>query len=164
MSISFTMFPNEMVALQQLADSYGLMFRMPTESVVLLVGDNFAVDVDVDMDGAFLWYYDVTAQSEVKEYALGFLLFEKRYPVSVQVPAYPNNQDRVRYQLQVAISVLANYGSDVLRGSREWFSENTWTVSTAKGLLRDRILTALAIRTAKLAHENAGASPPANAG
>jgi hypothetical protein len=164
MSMSFTMFPNEIVSLQKLAEGFGLMFRMPNDSVVFLVGENFVVDVDVDMDGAFLWYYDVTGPSDVKEYALGFLLFRKRYTETVQVPEYANNQERVQYQLQVAISVLAEYGSDVLSGSREWFSENIWNVSDCKGGLRDRIVTALAIRTAKLAHENGGASSPANGG
>jgi len=162
MSISFTMYPDELVSLQGLAEAYGLTFRMPYDSVVYLSGDDFVVTVAVDMDGAAIWYYDIKDDSKVTQYALGLLLFQKRHPVSAPPSNDPDNRVRVRYELQWAISVLANYGIDVLRGSRDWFSEYTWTVFDTEGSLRDRILTAVNLRKAQRAHQAAAPAAAPN--
>src|SRR5665213_2795903 len=89
MSISFTMYPDELVSLQGLAEAYGLTFRMPYDSVVYLSGDDFVVTVAVDMDGAAIWYYDIKDDSKVTQYALGLLLFQKRPPYLLRRPMIP---------------------------------------------------------------------------
>jgi hypothetical protein len=161
MAISLTMFPDEIVALQRLAEGYGLTFRMPNDSTAYLTGDDFVVSVSVDRDGAAIWYYDAANPSEVKSYALGFLLFQKRNPVRVPDVQYPDNREQVRYQLQWVISIAANYGTDVLSGRREWFSEYIWNVSDVIGDLRTRILTAIALRKSQNEHSKAVAAASA---
>ncbi|HZL26316.1 MAG TPA: hypothetical protein VFC39_07290 [Acidobacteriaceae bacterium] len=144
--IALKYYPDEIVALQRLAEGYGLTFRMPDDFAGYLTGDDFVVSISADPDGAAIWYYDVINGSAVKSYALGFLLFQKRNPVRVADVAYPDNRDQVRYQLQWVISVVANYGTDVLSGRREWFSEYIWDVANVTGDLRTRILTAIDLR------------------
>jgi hypothetical protein len=155
------MYPEEIVSLQRLAEGYRLMFRMPSESVAYLTGDDFVVSVSVDLDGAAIWYYDVVNGSEVKSYALGFLLFQKRIPERFPDVPFADNRDQVRFQLQWVITGVANYGSDVLSGRREWFSEYIWTVSDVVGDLRTRILTAISLRKSQIEHFNAASSPTA---
>jgi len=161
MAITLTLYPEEIAALQRLAEAYRLMFRMPNDSVAYLTGDDFVVSVSVDLDGAAIWYYDVVNGTEVKGYALGFLLFQKRNPVRVPDIPYPDNRDQVRYQLQWVISAVANYGSDVLSGRREWFSEYIWDVSNVVGDLRTRILTAISLRKSMIEHYGGTSSPTA---
>jgi hypothetical protein len=159
--IALKYYPDEIVALQRLAEGYGLMFRMPDDYAAYLTGDNFVVSVSASPDGAVIWYYDVIDGSELKGYALGFLLFQKRNPVRVADAAYPDQYDQVRYQLQWVISVAANYGADVLSGQREWFSEYIWDTFKVTGDLRKRILTAIDLRKMRADHERAVAASSA---
>ena len=158
--IALKYYPDEIVALQRLAEGYRLTFRMPDDNSAYLTGDDFVVSVFADPNGAAIWYYDVVNGSEVKGYALDFLLFQKRNPVRVADVAYPDSWDQVRYQLHWIISVVANYGTDVLSGRREWFSEYVWDVSGVVGELRNRILTAISLRKMQAEHARAVAGSP----
>jgi len=133
----------------------------PDDFAAYLTGDDFVVSISADPDGAAIWYYDVIDGPAVKVYALGFLLFQKRNPVRAADAAYPERHDQVRYQLQWVISVVANYGTDVLSGRREWFSEYVWDVSDVIGDLRNRILTAISLRKMHADHVRAVAATSA---
>ena len=159
--IALKYFTDEIVALQGLAEGYRLTFRMPDDFAAYLTGDDFVVSISADPDGAAIWYYDVIDGPAVKGYALGFLLFQKRNPVRAADAAYPERHDQVRYQLQWVISVVANYGTDVLSGRREWFSEYVWDVSDVIGDLRNRILTAISLRKMHADHVRAVAATSA---